>query len=184
MTRQELYDIVWSAPMSAVAKQLGISDKSVVARCKRYAVPSPPRGHWTKAASSAASLRLPLEGDPAGEVVLVADRSTVQGAAAPAVRAHVGTTEQSAELRQAATSAAEGRPKAVRPLDLQLVRALAGDLQQHDAAITLLNCVAKQAIALPAHKSVAILGWVSTMRAELEDVHPVASLVRLLATNA
>lgn len=63
MTRQELYDLVWSAPMRAVAEQLGISDKSVAKRCQTHGVPSPPRGYWTQAAANRVGVRPPLEGD-------------------------------------------------------------------------------------------------------------------------
>jgi hypothetical protein len=40
-TRQELFDLVWSAPTRAVAKQLGISDVGLAKACRRPILPFP-----------------------------------------------------------------------------------------------------------------------------------------------
>lgn len=47
-TADELYTLVWTAPTSAVAKQLGVSDKAVEKWCKIYNIDKPPRGYWAK----------------------------------------------------------------------------------------------------------------------------------------
>lgn len=46
LTRQELYDLVWSKPMMHAAKQFGISDVMLGRICKERNVPRPPRGYW------------------------------------------------------------------------------------------------------------------------------------------
>lgn len=46
MTRQELYERVWSTPMSKLAPEFGVSDVALAKLCRRHAVPTPPRGYW------------------------------------------------------------------------------------------------------------------------------------------
>lgn len=50
LTRQQLYDLVWSRPLSALAKEFGITANALAKICDRLLVPHPPRGHWTSAA--------------------------------------------------------------------------------------------------------------------------------------
>jgi hypothetical protein len=60
LTRTELYDLVWSKPMTAVAKELGLSDVAVGKRCRAVQVPVPPRGYWAQVASGLTPRRPPL----------------------------------------------------------------------------------------------------------------------------
>lgn len=46
LTRQELYDLVWSKPMMHAAKQFGISGVMLGRICAERNVPRPPRGYW------------------------------------------------------------------------------------------------------------------------------------------
>lgn len=48
LTRQQLYDLVWSEPISQLAKQYKISDANFRNVCKRMSVPIPLSGHWSK----------------------------------------------------------------------------------------------------------------------------------------
>lgn len=48
MKRSELYKKVWTVPMTRLAKELGVSDVGLAKACRRYAVPTPPRGYWAK----------------------------------------------------------------------------------------------------------------------------------------
>src|SRR5271154_1574965 len=50
-TREELYKLVWSTPVIKAAKGLGISGVALAKRCRREAVPLPPRGYWAKIAA-------------------------------------------------------------------------------------------------------------------------------------
>jgi integrase len=52
MSRRELYDLVWSEPITAVAKRFGISDRGLTKVCRRSDIPAPPRGYWAKIAAS------------------------------------------------------------------------------------------------------------------------------------
>jgi hypothetical protein len=60
MKRSELYEKVWSAPMTRIAKQLGISDVGLAKACRRHDVPAPPRGYWAKLAAGHKPPQTPL----------------------------------------------------------------------------------------------------------------------------
>ena len=44
-TRRELYNLVWSRPMKAVAADVGISDVALAKQCKKANIPVPNRGY-------------------------------------------------------------------------------------------------------------------------------------------
>ena len=46
LTREELYELVWSMPMTKASKQLGISDVMLGKLCRQRNVPRPSRGYW------------------------------------------------------------------------------------------------------------------------------------------
>lgn len=48
LTRQELYDLVWSTPMRALAPKFGLSDVGLAKICKKNNIPRPPVGYWAK----------------------------------------------------------------------------------------------------------------------------------------
>lgn len=48
LTRQELYQLVWSEPISVIAKRMGMSDVGFAKACRRARVPIPERGYWAK----------------------------------------------------------------------------------------------------------------------------------------
>jgi hypothetical protein len=48
VTRDELYQLVWSTPITVLAQRYGISDVGVAKICARLHVPRPGRGHWSK----------------------------------------------------------------------------------------------------------------------------------------
>jgi hypothetical protein len=60
VTRQELYDLVWSTPASRLALDFGVSDVAIAKRCKRLGVPRPTRGYWAKIEAGKKPRRLPL----------------------------------------------------------------------------------------------------------------------------
>ncbi len=47
-TRTELYNMVWSEPISKIAKRYNISDVGLRKICVRKNIPVPERGHWTR----------------------------------------------------------------------------------------------------------------------------------------
>ena len=48
ITRKQLYEKVWSTPMTAISKEYGLSDVGMAKLCKRHNIPRPPRGYWAR----------------------------------------------------------------------------------------------------------------------------------------
>lgn len=58
--RQQLYDLVWSEPLTLLAPRSGMSDVALAKICKRHGIPLPRRGHWAKLKAGKTSRRFPL----------------------------------------------------------------------------------------------------------------------------
>ena len=73
VTRQALYDQVWSTPMTKLAKEYGISDVALAKVCKKLNVPYPWRGYWRRKETGKAVKQLPLPAntDPAKQVIAI-----------------------------------------------------------------------------------------------------------------
>lgn len=46
LTREDLYELVWSMPMTKVGEKLGVSDVAVRKVCVKMKIPRPPQGYW------------------------------------------------------------------------------------------------------------------------------------------
>jgi hypothetical protein len=46
LSREELYEQVWSEPMWTLAARFGLSDVGLAKTCRRLMIPVPPRGYW------------------------------------------------------------------------------------------------------------------------------------------
>jgi hypothetical protein len=68
ITREELYELVWSTPMIKVAEKFEVSGSYLARVCTELRVPRPERGYWAKLAVGKApqrpALPEPLPGDP------------------------------------------------------------------------------------------------------------------------
>ena len=58
--RDELYNEVWSMPMSKLAKNYTISDVGLAKICKKMNIPVPPRGYWAKKSAGKKTVIIPL----------------------------------------------------------------------------------------------------------------------------
>lgn len=67
MTRKELYDRVWSEPVTKVAESWGMSDNGLRKQCRRLKIPLPPRGYWAKVRAGKKPRRPRLPKLPAGQ---------------------------------------------------------------------------------------------------------------------
>ncbi|GGE95322.1 hypothetical protein [Sphingomonas prati] len=47
-TRQAFYDLVWSRPITHVAKDFRLSDVAIHKICRKHGIPTPPLGWWAK----------------------------------------------------------------------------------------------------------------------------------------
>lgn len=48
LSRKELYDLVWSKPVTHIAKAYGFSDNGIRKICKKHNIPLPKSGYWAK----------------------------------------------------------------------------------------------------------------------------------------
>lgn len=72
MTREELYDLVWSEPMLKVAARFNVSSSYLARVCTRLNVPRPERGYWAKLAVGKTSPKPALpEARPGDEILWV-----------------------------------------------------------------------------------------------------------------
>ena len=64
LSREQLYEQVWTSPMSKLAAQYGITGTGLAKICARLNVPCPPRGYWAKKAvgKKVVQYRLPEAG--------------------------------------------------------------------------------------------------------------------------
>ncbi|GFE79270.1 hypothetical protein GCM10011487_12700 [Steroidobacter agaridevorans] len=74
--RETLYELVWTAPVSEVAKRIGVSDVALAKLCRRAAIPLPYRGYWARVESGQPIGADPLPPAPAGLPTLLRIRGT------------------------------------------------------------------------------------------------------------
>ena len=60
ITRQELYELIWSKPMTKVAKDFDVSDVWISKVCKQADIPRPPVGYWQKLEAGKKTEKKPL----------------------------------------------------------------------------------------------------------------------------
>lgn len=68
VTRRELYEGVWSEPMTKLAKKYGISDVALGKVCRKHSIPLPGAGHWAKVAAGKRFSRPPLPDNGSTEI--------------------------------------------------------------------------------------------------------------------
>jgi len=66
VSRENLYRLVWEAPVSEVAIRFGLSDVGLAKACRRAGIPLPPRGFWAKAEAGRLVEQSPLPPPPPG----------------------------------------------------------------------------------------------------------------------
>ena len=91
LTRQQLYDLVWTKPMYELCQQFGLSDNGLRKNCKKLNIPIPYIGYWSKLSarsSQANRIRSILSnyayaGEPTGRDLVypgIVDHSDVENA--------------------------------------------------------------------------------------------------------
>ena len=48
ISRVELFELVWSAPLSALTRQIGFRYEEIVAACQCFDIPRPRAGYWQR----------------------------------------------------------------------------------------------------------------------------------------
>lgn len=59
-TREEFYELVWTKPVTQLAKEFALSDVALHKICRKHAIPNPPPGWWAKLAAGKPVSRTPL----------------------------------------------------------------------------------------------------------------------------
>ena len=75
LSRESLYEAVWSKPLTLVAADLGISANGLAKICDRVLVPYPGRGYWSKVQAGRADKAKPLPPAPKAvdDTVIISD---------------------------------------------------------------------------------------------------------------
>ena len=78
--RHQLYEQVWSQPMTLLARQYGISDVALAKICRKLGVPYPGRGYWRKKETGKVVKQIPLlpSADSAKQSATIFKRSMAQ----------------------------------------------------------------------------------------------------------
>jgi hypothetical protein len=76
ISRKELYDLVWSTPLSKIQKDLGLSYSSLKSICNEKKIPLPENGFWSKIAFNKAVNIIPFFDDPniQSEIILIEEK--------------------------------------------------------------------------------------------------------------
>jgi hypothetical protein len=61
LSREDLYELVWSKPMVDLAKDFGMSDVGLAKRCRKLGIPVPGRGYWARVAAGQAPRQTTLK---------------------------------------------------------------------------------------------------------------------------
>ncbi|MCA9027503.1 MAG: hypothetical protein KDA86_20000 [Planctomycetaceae bacterium] len=81
LTRQELYEHVWSTPLRTLASEWGLYDVGLAKICDRHSIPRPAAGHWAKKRHGKRVRRTPLpkvvDGDQ--ETIRISSTERVEG---------------------------------------------------------------------------------------------------------
>lgn len=121
LTREELYEKVWSAPTTKVAAELGISDVALAKRCKKLNVPKPSPGYWAKVEAGQKPEKMPLPPLPASPAEIFAQ---VAEKPLPKILSLPETTEQlhplAAKLLRTLTAAKPNYDKRIWSEELTL----------------------------------------------------------------
>jgi len=73
LTREELYEKVWTTPSTKLAEEFGFSDVALAKLCKKHGIPKPPLGYWARVQHGQKPKRaslLPLQSGKAEKIVI------------------------------------------------------------------------------------------------------------------
>jgi hypothetical protein len=95
LSRQELYDLIWSSPVAKVAADFGVTETVVKNHCNNRKVPRPTRRYWTKLAAGIKPRKKPLPPTPQEVFEIEAQRRVPKALALPepGARLHPLATE-------------------------------------------------------------------------------------------
>lgn len=71
VTREQLYELVWSAPMTQLAAELKMTGSGLAQALRANGIPLPERGYWNKLQAGKPARRIPLPPRSAGQDALL-----------------------------------------------------------------------------------------------------------------
>ena len=89
VTREQLYELAWSAPMRQLAGEFGLSDNGLAKALRQHGIPLPPVGYWAKLQAGKPVRRIPLPARMPGQEKLL----DVHGALADRFEAEAAQAE-------------------------------------------------------------------------------------------
>lgn len=101
LPRSQIYELVWTKPVTELAKEFGISDVALAKRCRNLNIPLPPRGYWARVAAGQSPKRPRLPGfhdpraQPSRSAPTARERPPVASASLPS---YVSTRDQHGPL--------------------------------------------------------------------------------------
>jgi hypothetical protein len=75
ISRIDLFELVWSKPMTKLAIEYGFSDVGFSKICKKYHIPTPPRGYWAKLAAGYKSAKPKLPKENNNPTIFIVDKT-------------------------------------------------------------------------------------------------------------
>ena len=123
-TREELYDLVWSRPISRLAAELGISDVGLSKICDRNQIPTPPRGYWARHEAGKRVRRLPLPVSPDQSAAHIEVYGAMSRLPAEAREIASKLREEKPTNRPAAFTAPDTPPRNLHPIVQATARTL------------------------------------------------------------
>lgn len=109
VTREKLYEQVWARPMTKVAAEYGLTSTGLKKTCKRYEIPTPPRGYWQQLAHGKTLPKTPLPkaSSPATAITISGDaRPRLNTAVQQGEAALAATIEMNAAMSNVTEAAA------------------------------------------------------------------------------
>ena len=125
ISREDLYALVWTEPMSRLSRRFGLSDVGLAKACTRMIIPVPGRGYWAKKEVGRAPRPTRLPTLPASAGV---DRRELRVRRRQAPSAIEASRKESAAI-QVAVPEILSEP---HPLVAKTVKAFRGGKSQHD----------------------------------------------------
>lgn len=104
-TRKQIYDLVWSKPLSKLAADFGVSDQGLAKACRRSDVPVPPVGYWQKIAHGKHVEQAPLESEELDEEAIVEIASGVKMRPKPTSMSRFEQSDQKPQRKHVQKSA-------------------------------------------------------------------------------
>jgi hypothetical protein len=104
-TREEFYDLVWSKPMTHLAREFALSDVALHKICRKHNIPNPPLGWWAKKAAGKKVRQTPLPKPGAG----VTDRIVIAGGELRREGGEIASVREQARIKASSSPAAEQR---------------------------------------------------------------------------